>query len=94
MQVSSGGATQPHWAPDGKRLFYRTANILRVVTLDASGTLPRVVREDSLFARDFDRYVPRPDGKGFITTRLADAGPKIVVVTNWWQDVRSRLRGK
>jgi hypothetical protein len=94
VQVSSRGASDPHWAADGKRLFYRSAGTLRAATLDVSGTLPRVVRTDSLFTGRFDAYVPRPDGKGFITTRVADVGPKIVVVTNWWQDVRAKLGGK
>ena len=43
-------------------------------------------------ARDYD---VTPDGKGFIMVRAANTGglPSIVVVTNWFEEVRAKMRG-
>jgi Tol biopolymer transport system component len=96
VQISAAGGMDPHWSPDGRRLFYRGGGALRAAVLDVSGAMPRVTRTDSLFAdavgtsglRDYDVH---PDGHHVVMTKEAGGGPKIVVITNWLSEVRAKL---
>jgi hypothetical protein len=59
-----------------------------------TGALPRLVRDDSLFAdvarRDFDVH---PDGKRFALLHDTDEGAKLVIATHWLDEALARLRG-
>jgi WD40 repeat protein len=95
VQISATGGTDPHWSPDGQRLFYRGGGALRAAVLDVSGALPRVIRTDSLFPDTFAAsgvhdYDVHPDGHHFVVTKDT-GGPKIVVVTNWLSEVKAKL---
>lgn len=72
-----------------------------MATLDLSGSSARVVRIDSLFPAQFaggggygTNYSPRYDGKEFVHMRRASGGPKVIVVTNWMNEVRAKLGEK
>ena len=64
-------------------------------TLDVSGALPRLVRDDSLFADVYRKdYSIHPDGKRFALLRDAGEGAKLVVVTHWLEEALAQLRAK
>ena len=97
VQLSADGGTEPRWSPDGHRLFYRGKGAFRAAVLDIGGTMPRVMRTDSLFADTFIKstslpyYDVHPDGKHFLVMRDAGEGAKIIVVTNWIAEARAKL---
>ena len=94
VQVSTHGGDSPKWSRDGRQIIYHAPAAFRVATLDMSGALPRLVRDDSLFAdvlrQDFSVH---PDGKRFALLRDAGDGPKIVIVTHWLDEALAKLRG-
>jgi serine/threonine-protein kinase len=100
LQVSTDGGDEPRWSADGRKLVYRIDKQFREATFDFSGSVPRVIRTDTLFAnrnlsdRPISSYNVHPDGKHFIVTRPLGDGTKLVVVTNWITDVRAKLAGK
>jgi serine/threonine-protein kinase len=102
QQVSTLGGSEPRWSPDGRELFYldprqqlmaatvRTSPAFEVAGLrrlfDASGFL------DPQFHQSYDAF---PDGRSFAFMKTHGAplstGSTVVVVRNWFADVRARL---
>jgi eukaryotic-like serine/threonine-protein kinase len=96
-QVTAGGGGEPVWAPDGRRLFYRTAERFMAATLTTSPGLA-VVRRDELFTDQFrsgDPFAPEydvsPDGKRLAVLQPTEEVPEVVVVLNWLIELRPRL---
>jgi serine/threonine-protein kinase len=100
-QVSPGGGEEPVWAPDGRTLFYvdHAAQRLMAVPVAASGGLepgsPEAVLDVSPYIfrlANHNNYDIGPDGR-FLFLKLAeaattDAGPQIVVVLNFSEELR------
>lgn len=74
------------------KLPYVTPTALRLATLDVSGATPRVVRSDSLFPNDFRDYTPSPSSDDLTVLRETAEGVKLVVVTNWLDEVMPKPR--
>ncbi len=100
VQISPDGGLEPQWSHNGRQLFYRIHSTFRVATLDLHGAMPRVVRTDSLFTSDAAEqlvnrsYDVQGDGKRFVVARDAGDGAKLIVVTNWLGEVRTKMRGQ
>ncbi len=98
VAVSSGGGGEPLWAPDGRRIYYRTGAWLVQARLTGAPALA-VAGRDSLFegAYTIDIYHPNydvtPDGTHFLMVRPVEADRQVVVVLNWADELRARLRG-
>ncbi len=98
VQVSSNGGTEPLWARDGKRLFYRESRKIMAATL-APGAGFTVASRDSVLADRFlyaanphPNWDVMPDGKHFVFLDPTDAG-EIAVTANWLPILRARLAG-
>ncbi len=98
VAVSSGGGGEPLWAPDGKRLYYRSADQLMEATISSSPTLS-VTGRRALFSGPYasDIYHPNydvaPDGKGFVMIRPVQETRRLVMVVNWARELRARMGG-
>ena len=101
VQLSAGGGSEPRWAPDGRRLFYRAPGRIVGVALRPGPEL-EVAAHDTLLADTFDGDMPHSnydvtrDGRRLVliareaaTTTTAAA----VVVVNWLPELRARLNG-
>ena len=90
-QISTAGGFEPHWAPDGSKLYYHNAGQMMVVDVEArpsfSASQPRVL---------FDGYRPllmdsgmsydiTPDGQHILTTRSSreELLQNVNIVVNW-----------
>ncbi len=98
-QVSSGGADEPLWAPNGRELFYRNGNALMVVDV-VVGTTFRAGKPRILFQGNFDHgpdgmnnYDITPDGQRFvmIKSEQESAPTQINVVLNWFEELKRRV---
>jgi Tol biopolymer transport system component len=100
-QVSTDGGTEPAWAPDGKQLFYRHGRQIMAVAVVPGPALqlgPRRV----LFEGPYQSLglIARagvsisPDGKHIALLRRVDDDSRLVVTTNWFTELRSRLSAK
>jgi hypothetical protein len=95
LQVSSTGASGVTWSRDGRQLFYRGYDAFRRATLDFSGPTPRLARTDSLFSdAGATNWATSPDGKRIVVLHDAEGSRKLVVVTNWLDEISPKLRGK
>ncbi|MEO5800169.1 MAG: hypothetical protein ABIZ70_11990 [Gemmatimonadales bacterium] len=97
VQISSEGGTEPVWARDGQRLFYRGSGNIMAATVHANGPLLDVVRRDSLFADTFlfaanphANYDVLPDGKRFLFLKDVNAG-ELIVGVNWTSALRAKV---
>jgi serine/threonine-protein kinase len=96
VQVSSGGGSEPIWARDGRRLFYRGEGQVMAATVRADQSF-RVVARDTLFADRFAfatnphaNFDVMPDGMRFIFLEPASEG-SMIVAANWRAVLRERM---
>ena len=92
-QVSGGGGTQPRWGPDGRELYFVSADDdLMVAAVEGTGPRFEVKDVKPLFRTNMFRgprhglhsYAVSPDGKRFLINDAGEAGvPRVALVTNW-----------
>jgi serine/threonine-protein kinase len=102
-QVSNGGGSQPRWSPDGRELFYGDGTGRLVAAQIRAGPAFEVAElrplfDASGFAIDLfhTSYEVLPGGRGFVFLRQRQSAqaattPPIVLVENWFADLRARL---
>ncbi|HVT37410.1 MAG TPA: hypothetical protein VHE78_00035, partial [Gemmatimonadaceae bacterium] len=97
--ISAGGGMEPLWAPDGRRIFYRTGRQFVAASISASPAFA-VTGHKILFEGNYQGHQYHPnydvthDGKSFIMLRPAGDERQLVVVLNWLADLRERTSGK
>lgn len=93
--VSTEGGVESIWAPDGRRLYYRNASSMMVVSVE-TGEGISVSKPTILFEGRFDRgvagnlsYDLAPEGDRFLMVQpLGGTTANFRVVLNWFDDVR------
>ena len=97
--VSAGGGTEPMWARDGGRLFYRDGQRMMAATVVRAPVFAVTARA-MLFEGNYDlatahaNYDVSPSGKGFVMTAPTEERAQVVVVQNWMSELRTRLGAK
>ncbi|HMA18709.1 MAG TPA: hypothetical protein VKS03_09740, partial [Thermoanaerobaculia bacterium] len=97
-QVSGSGGTQARWSPDGRELYFVSAeDDLTVASVDGSGSRFEVKDVRPLFRTNLFRgprvglssYAVSPDGKRFLVNDAGEAGlPRVALVTNWTAELK------
>lgn len=92
-QVSGGGGSQARWKPDGRELYFVSADEdLTVASVDGSGSRFEVKDVRPLFRTNLYRgprvglhsYAVSPDSRRFLINDAGEAGvPRVALVTNW-----------
>jgi len=99
VQVSSNGGIEPVWSRDGRHLFYRAnRQFVRatVTTAPVFAVTSREVFADDPFlvaAAPHANYDVSPDGESLLVVEAVE-DPQIVIVHNWAEEVRARLKGR
>jgi len=102
-QVSTRGGTLPRWSPDGRELYYADlqSNLVAARVSLAGGF--EVSGSETLFSNAtvvwdpyHQTYEVLPQGRGFLMLQVranpsAGGGPRLVVVENWFADLKARL---
>jgi len=93
FQVSGRGGAQARWSPDGRELYFVSAeDDMTVASVDGSGSRFQVNDVRPLFRTNLYRgprvghpsYAISPDGKRFLVNDAGEAGvPRVALVTNW-----------
>lgn len=107
IKVSTNGGHSPRWASDGYELLYlNTQNELMTVSVEMDSPLklgtPKVLfGSDYVFDTESTGIVwdIHPDGKRFLMMKTlssadavtADQQTKIIVVTNWFEELKKRV---
>jgi len=103
-QVSTGGGVQPVWSRQGSELFYRGQGSLMSVGISSAASfspgVPRKLFDDRFYGSytpagegGHTNYDVSPDGRRFLMVKdVADdqtsVAPQIVVVQNWFEELR------
>jgi Tol biopolymer transport system component len=98
-QISVNGGSEPYWARDGSRLFFRDDQQLLAVDVEVGdGSFragrPRTVVEDVEQLAPEQSYAVDANGERFLKLVRADEGEsgpdRVVVVVNWFDELRRR----
>ena len=98
VPVSTGGGTEPRWAPDGRHIYYRANRRMIAATVTTAPGFT-VTARDTLFEDIFEtdpfhaNYDVAPDGKHFLMLAPVDNSQQTVVVLNWKRHVKARMAG-
>ena len=98
VQVSAGGGTEPVWARDGRRVFYRGSGKLMAASIRTTPSFSVIARDTLLtdsyvFATNpHANYDAFPDGAHFVFLE-PDHSSEMVVVANWRAVLRARMAG-
>ena len=99
ITISTDGANEPLWAPDGRQLFYRSGDAVFAVDIQTTSTLS-AGKPRKLFEKDYERtstlwpnYDVGPHGRQFLMIKtLEDQAPaQINVVLNWVDELKRRV---
>jgi hypothetical protein len=109
-QVSVAGGETPLWSRDGRELFYRNGDSVIAVAVQTEPVFepgkPEVLFQGKYVSTaigDGHTWDVHPDGKRFLMMReAAPAGQptpasdsrKIVIVLNWFEDLKQRVPRK
>ena len=96
VQVTSGGATSPLWSPDMGEIFYRVGSAVWSVEVDGSqgfrmgerGELFDGPYESSAFGAVYDVH---PDGGSFVMTKLGTWEGGLVLVHDFFEELKRRV---
>ncbi|MCC6929903.1 MAG: serine/threonine-protein kinase [Gemmatimonadaceae bacterium] len=96
VQVSTDGGTQPVWSGDGQRLYYRNGNaVLETAFAPGRSVVLRtrtVVAADDAAIGNLSDLEASIAGTRVIASRDAGTGPSVVIVHDWWGELRRQLR--
>ena len=96
-QVSPAGGTEPHWAPDGRALYYQQADGMMMVPIDPGPTFnpgkPQMLFGGvSIISTDSGQtYDVTPTGDRFLmlpSVREGGPAPEVRVIVNWFDELR------
>jgi len=99
VQISAGDGREPRWAPSGREVFYRSQQDMVAAAVSTSPSF-RVERRSVLF--DDKPYLSfhvgaaydvHPDGRRFLMVRRGSESPQVVVVLNWFDQLRGEAEG-
>ena len=98
VPVSAGGAGEPLWSPDGKRLFYRSGAQLIAATIVTAPELKVTARQlllEGPYASDnyHPNYDIAPDGRSVVMVRPVESARKLVMAVHWVEELRKRSGG-
>ena len=99
VRVSTDGGTEPIWARDGQRLFYRSGDRMMVAHVTSSPQFSVTKRETAfegayIISTPHANYDVAPDGKSFVMIAPATGGTQMVMVLDWFDEVRARIAGR
>jgi Tol biopolymer transport system component len=104
LRVSTNGGYEPHWAANGRELFYLQGNTIMVATANTDGALSFAVPMELFAGRYFAdpspyvrSYDVAKDGRFLMIQSEAAASSSsgsIVVVQNWIEELRRRVPKK
>jgi serine/threonine-protein kinase len=98
-QVSSGGGTEPLWSGDGQTIYYRRVDTLFATAVQVRPTFSvgqrrTVLTHHFLQIANHTNYDQDPLTGGFVVVAESEGSPTaLVVVLNWFEEVRQRMGG-
>ena len=97
-QISTQGGTQAIWNPNGKEIFYRSANKMMVVEVSTAPEVtlspPRLLFEQRYAfgaGVTIANYDVSRDGQRFVMVKDESSAGRLNVVLNWFSDL-ARIR--
>ena len=94
--ISTSGGTEPLWAPDGREIFYRSADN-KLMSVAVTGRRELVAEKSKLLfdMASYATFIGRnyditPDGKRFVMVKAppASAQSSLTIVLNWIEELK------
>ncbi|MDA2935363.1 hypothetical protein MYX82_13640, partial [Acidobacteria bacterium AH-259-D05] len=94
IQISNEGGIDPLWSPDQRELFYRNARDIMVVKIQTNPDF-QASKPTLLFTGpelgggwDYRSWDIMPDGQRFVAVETAPTPTELVVVQNWFEELK------
>jgi serine/threonine-protein kinase len=101
ITVSTDGGSEPVWTSGGREIMYRTAGHVMSAAVTMSTPELTVDRPQVLFATTFEsdrgsgaanpNYDVTADGQRFVMIQAPVAPTSLIVIVNWFEQLRSRV---
>jgi serine/threonine-protein kinase len=95
-QVTTTGGTEPVWSWDDAELFYRSGDSIVAVGITttpafAVGRAEAVVRGPYVPNPMHTNYDVHPDGNRFVMVRSGEGETRMIVVLNWFEELKAKV---
>ena len=97
-QVSIDGGMEPMWSMDGSKVYYRSRTHMMAVAVQTTpnfsvGTRERLFEDVYVKNTSVANYDVHPEDGRFLMISGATEIPSLVVVLNWYEELRQRTGG-
>jgi predicted Ser/Thr protein kinase len=94
-KVSTNGGESPIWSRNGRELFYRNGSEVMMVSIKTKpvfrAQIPETLFHRRYFIQSGSQWDISPDGKRFLMIKESDSPRKIIIVTNWFEELKERV---
>jgi len=94
-QVSTSGGESPIWSWDSRELFYRNGSTAMAISIQTDpvfrAQIPETLFHKAYYAESGPQWDISQDGQRFLMIKELESPRKIIIVTNWFEELKQKV---